>query len=285
MLHPEEPPRRSYVAEQLEGHNGPVIAASDYVKTFAEQIRPFVGTRQFHALGTDGFGRSDTRKQLRSFFEVDRRWIALAALTALARDERRRRAREGRAKRSRNTGSIPPSPSRRPFNMANIELTVPDLGGFNDIPVIEVLVHPGDTVEKDDPLVTLESDKATMEVPAASAGVVREIKVKIGDKVSQGSVLVTVEPSAPEQAEAPALRQAQDDGGLKQAGAAPDAEKPRDATSPNVTLELVEGRASRRTGSRLCRPRRLRPPTAARRPRRYMLRRRFGGSRASSGPT
>ena len=82
--------------------------------------------------------------------------------------------------------------------MANIELTVPDLGGFNDIPVIEVLVKPGDTVKKDDPLVTLESDKATMEVPASSAGTVREIKVNVGDKVSQGSVLVTVEPAAGE---------------------------------------------------------------------------------------
>jgi pyruvate dehydrogenase E1 component len=87
LLHPTETPRRSYVVEQLDGHNGPVIAASDYVKSFVEQIRPFVGDRKFHALGTDGFGRSDTRKQLRSFFEVDRRWIALAALNALAKDK------------------------------------------------------------------------------------------------------------------------------------------------------------------------------------------------------
>ncbi len=86
MLHPTEPRREPYVRQQLAEHAGPVIAATDYVKTFAEQIRPFLGSRQFHALGTDGFGRSDTRKQLRSFFEVDRRWIALAALTALERD-------------------------------------------------------------------------------------------------------------------------------------------------------------------------------------------------------
>jgi pyruvate dehydrogenase E1 component len=59
------------------------VAASDYVKTFVEQIRPFVD-RRFHALGTDGFGRSDTRKRLRSFFEVDRHWVAIAALSALA---------------------------------------------------------------------------------------------------------------------------------------------------------------------------------------------------------
>jgi len=80
--------------------------------------------------------------------------------------------------------------------MAQIELTVPDLGGFSDIPVIEVLVHPGDTVEKETPLVTLESDKATMEVPASAGGVVKDIRVKIGDKVSQGSVLVTIDAGA-----------------------------------------------------------------------------------------
>ena len=85
LLHPADTPKRAYVAEQLDGHDGPVVAATDYVKTFAEQIRPFV-ERTFHALGTDGYGRSDTRKQLRAFFEVDRRWIALAALNALAAD-------------------------------------------------------------------------------------------------------------------------------------------------------------------------------------------------------
>jgi pyruvate dehydrogenase E1 component len=85
LLHPADTPKRAYVAEQLDGHPGPVVAATDYVKTFAEQIRPFV-ERTFHALGTDGYGRSDTRKQLRAFFEVDRRWIALAALNALASD-------------------------------------------------------------------------------------------------------------------------------------------------------------------------------------------------------
>jgi pyruvate dehydrogenase E1 component len=83
LLHPEQTPKRAYVAELLDGHEGPVIAATDYVKTFAEQIRPFV-ERPFHALGTDGYGRSDTRRKLRDFFEVDRRWIALAAVKSLA---------------------------------------------------------------------------------------------------------------------------------------------------------------------------------------------------------
>ena len=85
MLHPGEQQRTPYVAQQLEGHDGPVVVATDYVKSFAEKVRPFVN-RRFHALGTDGFGRSDTRKQLRAFFEVDRRWVALAALTTLAGD-------------------------------------------------------------------------------------------------------------------------------------------------------------------------------------------------------
>ena len=92
LLHPAETPKRAYVAEQLDGHDGPVVAATDYVKAFAEQVRPFV-ERRFHALGTDGFGRSDTRKKLRDFFEVDRRWVALTALTALADEGKIERAK------------------------------------------------------------------------------------------------------------------------------------------------------------------------------------------------
>src|SRR5262247_110974 len=64
------------------------------------------------------------------------------------------------------------------------EVVVPDIGDFKDVPVIEVLVKPGDSVKAEDSLVTLESDKATMEVPAPFAGVVKEMKVKVGDKVS-----------------------------------------------------------------------------------------------------
>jgi len=85
LLHPEEEPRVPYIAAVLAKRRGPVVAATDYLKSYADQIRPFVD-RRFHALGTDGFGRSDFRKKLRDFFEVDRRWIALAALRALADD-------------------------------------------------------------------------------------------------------------------------------------------------------------------------------------------------------
>jgi pyruvate dehydrogenase E1 component len=85
LLHPEQPPRLSHVERCLGPRQGPVVAATDYVKLHADQIRPFVAQR-YVALGTDGFGRSDTRSQLRSFFEVDRRWVAVAALKALADD-------------------------------------------------------------------------------------------------------------------------------------------------------------------------------------------------------
>jgi pyruvate dehydrogenase E1 component len=85
MLHPDQPQRKSYVERALQGRHGPAIAASDYMKVFADQIRPFV-KRIYRVLGTDGFGRSDFRKQLRKFFEVDRYYVTVAALKALADD-------------------------------------------------------------------------------------------------------------------------------------------------------------------------------------------------------
>jgi pyruvate dehydrogenase E2 component (dihydrolipoamide acetyltransferase) len=79
--------------------------------------------------------------------------------------------------------------------MSVIEVKVPDIGDFKNIPVIEVLVKPGDSISKEAPLVTLESDKATMEVPSPAAGVVKELRVKVGDKVSEGSLVLTLESS------------------------------------------------------------------------------------------
>jgi pyruvate dehydrogenase E2 component (dihydrolipoamide acetyltransferase) len=76
-----------------------------------------------------------------------------------------------------------------------VSVEVPDIGDFEDVPIIEILVSPGDTVAVDDPLLTLESDKATMDVPAPLAGTVRELLVKIGDKVSQGAQLLTLAPA------------------------------------------------------------------------------------------
>jgi len=85
LLNPTSEPSLSHVEKCLKGTTGPVIAATDYVRVFAEQIRPAIQHigRQYEVLGTDGFGRSDTRENLRNFFEVDRRWVVLTALRSL----------------------------------------------------------------------------------------------------------------------------------------------------------------------------------------------------------
>ncbi len=83
MLHPTAEPRRPYVLDRLDGRRGPVIASTDYIRTFADQIRPWVPA-PYRVLGTDGFGRSDYRRALRRFFEIDRHYVSLAALKSLA---------------------------------------------------------------------------------------------------------------------------------------------------------------------------------------------------------
>src|SRR5690349_262995 len=77
--------------------------------------------------------------------------------------------------------------------MALVEVKVPDIGDFKEVAVIELLVKPGDTIQAEQSLVTVESDKASMEIPSTHAGVVKEVKIKLGDKVSEGSVLLAIE--------------------------------------------------------------------------------------------
>ena len=114
--------------------------------------------------------------------------------------------------------------------MANlIEVKVPDIGDFTDIPVIEILINPGDTVKKEDSLISLESDKATMEVPSTHAGVVKELKVKLGDKVSMGSVVLVLEEAVT--ASAPPATAAASPTALQPAPA-PAAPHPAGATAP-----------------------------------------------------
>ena len=72
-------------------------------------------------------------------------------------------------------------------------ISVPDIGDFKEVEVIEVLVKPGDNINKNDPIVTIESDKSSVEIPSPTAGEIKDLKVKIGDKVSEGSVLATIE--------------------------------------------------------------------------------------------
>ena len=108
--------------------------------------------------------------------------------------------------------------------MALIDVKVPDIGDFDEVAVIELLVKVGDTVKAEQSLITVESDKASMEIPSSTAGVVKELKVALGDKVKQGSVVLVVEAAgeaaapaaapvspAPSVRAEPALRQAQDD--------------------------------------------------------------------------
>jgi dihydrolipoamide dehydrogenase len=110
-----------------------------------------------------------------------------------------------------------------------IEVKVPDIGDFKDVPIIEVFVKPGDAVKPEDPLVTLESDKATMDVPSPAAGTVKELRAKVGDKVSEGSVLLMLEA-----ADAGAAKPAAAAAGAKPAPTpqAPPKEPPRPAATP-----------------------------------------------------
>ena len=107
--------------------------------------------------------------------------------------------------------------------MSVIEVTVPDIGDFSDVEVIEVLVKPGDTIKAEQSLVTVESDKASMEIPSSTAGRVTEVKVKLGDKVNQGTLLALVEGSAP---------QAKTDAASAAATPAPAPAAPATATAP-----------------------------------------------------
>jgi len=110
-LHPTEAPRTPFVTRQLAGHAGPVIASTDYVQAFADQIRAFIPKgRGYTVLGTDGFGRSDFRGRLRAHFEIDRHYIAVAALKALADDDAlpAAKAREAIAKYGLNPDHINP---------------------------------------------------------------------------------------------------------------------------------------------------------------------------------
>ncbi len=112
LLHPEEPKKLCHVAGKLADTRGPVVAATDYIRMYAEQIRPFVTLdgRRYTVLGTDGFGRSDTREQLRGFFEVDRRWIAVAALRSLADDGQIKHAKVSEALKKYGLDPKKPNP-------------------------------------------------------------------------------------------------------------------------------------------------------------------------------
>ncbi len=132
------------------------------------------------------------------------------------------------------------------------EVTIPDIGGAKDVDVIELLVAPGDQVSIDSSLITLEGDKATMEIPSPYAGVVAEMKVKVGDKVSQGSLILTIEAAGEaEQAKrpAPTAQASTPTQSTTETQAAPTAKTPAPAAppqAPSVTEEIHAGPAVRR---------------------------------------
>jgi pyruvate dehydrogenase E2 component (dihydrolipoamide acetyltransferase) len=125
--------------------------------------------------------------------------------------------------------AAPPASAQSPAGVADVR--VPDIGEFKDVPVIEVLVKPGDVVNAEDPLVTLESDKATMDVPAPLSGTVSELRVRVGDKLSEGSVILTLvtDPAAI---------------GAPASPAAPEAQR-REGAPPPVLREPAQGEAPR----------------------------------------
>ena len=152
------------------------------MRAFADQIRAFV-PRRYKVLGTDGFGRCDSRENLRRFFEVDRYYVAVAALKALAEEGEVPAAKVAEAIKKYGIDPEKPEPldgvtdrgaeqrTTKESALAAIEVKVPDIGDFKDVPVIEVFVKPGDEVKKEDSLITVEIDKATMEVPSPLAGI------------------------------------------------------------------------------------------------------------------
>jgi dihydrolipoamide dehydrogenase len=128
--------------------------------------------------------------------------------------------------------------------MSTIDVTVPDIGDFKDVPVIEVFVKAGDSLAKEDPLVTLESDKATMDVPSPHAGKVRDVRVKVGDKVSEGSVLLTLDSAdtATAAATASAAPKSAAPAAAAPAAAAPPAAAARDRAHPSAARASFDGK-------------------------------------------
>ena len=198
LLHPLETPRQSFVAQQLSRTSGPVIASTDYMKSYADQIRAFVPAgRAYKVLGTDGFGRSDFRGKLREHFEVNRHYIVVATLKALAEEGKvavgQGRRGDCQVRHCRRQDQPAVRLKREDKEMALVEVKVPDIGDFKDVAIIEVLVAVGDTIRVEQSLITVESDKASMEIPSSHAGVVKALRVKLGDTMNIGDVVLELE--------------------------------------------------------------------------------------------
>src|SRR5208283_4624056 len=195
MLHPGETAKIPYVTQTLKGAPGPFIAASDYMKVLPESLAKWV-PGQLVSLGTDGFGRSESRAALRDFFEVDAKHIVLATLGALARENK-----------------ISVDLVKQAVRDLGIKL--PALGeNIEQGDLVRLMVAPGSTISEGQAVMELETDKAVVEVPSSVSGTVHEILVKEGDKIRVGQVIFTADSNgtaaaseAPRQA-APPVRSA-----------------------------------------------------------------------------
>lgn len=189
MLHPTETAKVPYVSTVL-AKDAPAIVATDYMKIYGEQLRAYVPC-DYKVLGTDGFGRSDSRANLRHHFEVDAKFIVVAALKSLV--DRNELPVDVLAKTIAEYGidadKIDHSTRKRGSRMADMkQVLVPDIGG-DEVQVIEICANVGDSLAAEDSIITVESDKATMDIPAPFAGVLKELKVAVGDSVSEGTLI------------------------------------------------------------------------------------------------
>ena len=278
----------SYVETCLAGRRGPVVAATDYVRAVADQIRPWV--------------RRPLRRPRHRRLRPQRHPRGAARLLRGRPPPRRGRGaqgagrrgraarRDGAARRSASTASTRRAPDAvdasepRHGPMAVEQVKVPDIGDVDEVDVVEVLVAAGDEVEVDDSLITLESDKASMEVPSPLAGTVAEVQVKAGDQVGEGDLILTLEVSDEKPAaEAPPEPAKSEPAKATAAESEPVKEEPAAAEEPAPRRRRAVG-GSRRPG----RPTRRQAPA---RPRRHGLRQPGGaplrpraGRRPGPGP-
>ena len=131
-------------------------------------------------LGTDGFGRSDTREKLRDFFEISTNYIVLNALKSLKKEKLAEEFMKKNKIKLKKRGTM--------ANIKTLELKIPNLGDAESTEIIEVNVKVGDKISINDPLIVLESEKAAMEVPSDFAGEISELLVSEGENVSEGQI-------------------------------------------------------------------------------------------------
>ena len=199
MLHPARHRAMPYIAQCLKDAPGVLVAASDYLKVLPDSIDQWM-PRRMRSLGTDGFGRSEDRQRLRDFFEVDARFVVLATLAELAQEGQLDRKVVAQAIKDLGDqpGETEPgeeldSEAAQTHSMPT-DFTLPELGeNITAGDVVRVLVSPGDSVAKDQAVLELETDKATIEVPSSVAGTVKDIRVKQGERIKVGQVVLTLD--------------------------------------------------------------------------------------------